>query len=134
MTELGQGAEPMKVLLIDDEEDIRKIGQLSLEAVGKFQAILAASAREGIESALADRPDLILMDMMMPGMDGLTALQEIQSTPELKGIPVLFMTAKVQRSDVARYVQMGAAGVIHKPFDPMTLPDEIRRVIGRGRP
>jgi two-component system OmpR family response regulator len=122
----------MKVLLIDDEEDIRKIGQLSLEAVGKFQAILAASAREGIELALVDRPDLILMDMMMPGMDGLTALQEIQRAPELRGVPVLFMTAKVQRTDVARYVQMGAAGVIQKPFDPMTLPDEIRRVLGRG--
>jgi CheY-like chemotaxis protein len=121
----------MKVLLIDDEEDIRKIGQLSLEAVGKFKATLAASAREGIEAAILDRPDLILMDMMMPGMDGLTALQEIHARPELKDVPVLFMTAKVQRSDVSRYLQMGAAGVIHKPFDPMTLPDEIRRILGR---
>jgi two-component system OmpR family response regulator len=119
----------MKVLLIDDEEDIRSIGQLSLEAVGKFQAMLAASAAEGIELALASRPDLILMDMMMPGTDGLAALLEIRRTPSLDGVPVVFLTAKAQRSDVARYLEMGAAGVICKPFDPMTLPLEIRRVL-----
>jgi two-component system, OmpR family, response regulator len=119
----------MKVLLIDDEEDIRSIGKLSLEAVGNFQATLAASAAEGIKSALSDRPDLILMDMMMPGVDGLAALLEIRRTPALERVPVVFLTAKAQRSDVARYLEMGAAGVICKPFDPMTLPLEIQRVL-----
>ncbi len=119
----------MKILLVDDEEDIRTIGKLSLEAVGKFETIIASGAAQGIELARAARPDLILMDMMMPGMDGLTALARIQSDPDLRLIPVLFMTAKVQRSEVEHYLSVGAIGVIHKPFDPMTLPDEIHRIL-----
>jgi CheY-like chemotaxis protein len=121
----------MKVLLIDDDEDIRKVGRLSLEAVGNFQTAIAASAREGIEAATTDRPDLILMDMMMPGMDGLTALQEIHQTAGLEAVPIVFMTAKVQRSDIDRYVALGAVGVIRKPFDPLTLPEEIRAILER---
>ena len=101
----------------------------SLEAVGHFETAVAASGKEGIDLARADRPDLILMDMMMPGMDGLTALAELRSIPDLKDIPVLFMTAKVQRSEVAFYVEKGAVGVIQKPFDPMTLPSEIRKIL-----
>lgn len=119
----------MKVLLIDDEEDIRKVGRLSLEAVGHFETTVAASAREGIDLAKADRPDCILMDMMMPGMDGVTALAELKSTPELQDIPVLFMTAKVQPSELAFYRDSGAIGVIAKPFDPMTLPSEIHQIL-----
>ena len=119
----------MKVLLVDDADDIRKIGHLSLTAVGKFQAMLAASAIEGIALARSERPDLILMDMMMPGMDGLSALAELRQDPELKHIPVIFMTAKVQRSEVEHYLSMGAVGVIQKPFDPMQLPREIRKII-----
>ncbi len=122
----------MKVLLIDDEEDIRKIGRLSLEAVGKHQVATAASAQEGLKAAATDRPDLILMDMMMPEMDGLAALSQLQGTPALKDIPVLFMTAKVQRSEMARYVALGALGVIPKPFDPMTLPNEILLLLESG--
>lgn len=118
----------MKVLLVDDEEDIRKIGRLSLEAVGRFQVLVASSAREGIELAAAEIPDLILMDMMMPNMDGLAALAELRRRPEMCHIPVVFMTAKVQPFEVAHYLEMGASGVIQKPFDPMTLPDELRRI------
>ncbi len=119
----------MKVLLIDDEEDIRKIGELSLAVVGKFETTTAASAARGLLLAKTDRPDLILMDMMMPGMDGLAGLVMFRETPELRNVPVLFMTAKVQRSEVAHYISMGALGVIHKPFDPMTLPTEILRIL-----
>jgi two-component system OmpR family response regulator len=119
----------MKVLLIDDEEDIRKVGHLSLEKVGKFQTLIAACGREGLDLAASNRPDLILMDMMMPGMDGLTALAELRQTPALREIPVIFMTAKVQRNEIARYISMGALGVIQKPFDPMTLPAEIRKIM-----
>jgi CheY-like chemotaxis protein len=119
----------MKVLLIDDEEDIRKIGKLSLEAVGHHQAVVAATAIEGIDQAKVSCPDLILMDVRMPGMDGLTALAELRRMPELRHIPVVFMTAKVQRNEVAHYVAMGAIGVIEKPFDPMRLPGEIQRIL-----
>lgn len=119
----------MKVLLIDDEEDIRKVGQLSLEAVGHFETFLANSGRAGLELAAAGRPDVILLDMMMPGMDGMTVLAELKATADLEAIPVIFMTAKVRREEVARYLAAGASGVIQKPFDPMTLPDEIRAIL-----
>ncbi len=119
----------MKVLLIDDEEDIRKVGRLSLEAVGRFETSVAASGREGIDLAREIRPDFILMDMMMPGMDGLAALAELKSTPDLKDIPVIFLTAKVQRSEMAFYVKKGAIAVIQKPFDPMMLPTEINQIL-----
>lgn len=119
----------MKVLLVDDEEDIRKIGRLSLQSVGKFETVLASSAAEAIALARSERPDLILMDMMMPGMDGLEALAELKRLPELKAIPVLFMTARVQRDEVEQYLRLGAIGVVQKPFDPMLLPSEIRRIL-----
>ena len=119
----------MKLLLIDDEEDILKIGKLSLEMVGKFRVTTAASATLGIQAATQDPPDVILMDMMMPGMDGLTALSEFKKIPGLSAIPVVFMTAKAQRSDVARYVALGATGVLPKPFNPMTLAAEVRALL-----
>lgn len=124
----------MKILLIDDEDDIRKIGKLALEVVGKHEVVTAQSALEGLRVAQVDRPDLILMDMMMPGMDGLAALGELQRMPSLKDVPVLFMTAKAQRSEVAHYVALGAVGVIPKPFDPMTLPAEIRALLAAAVP
>lgn len=119
----------MKVLLIDDEEDIRKVGRLSLEAVGHFETAVAASAREGFDLARTSRPDLILMDMMMPDIDGITALAELKSIPELNGIPVIFMTAKAQSSEIAFYLERGAIGVVKKPFDPMALPSAITAIM-----
>jgi two-component system, OmpR family, response regulator len=120
----------MKVLLVDDEEDIRKIGRLSLEAVGGFAVVLASGAAEALDVARSARPGLILMDMMMPGVDGLAALSRLRAEPALAQIPVIFMTAKVQRNEVAHYLEAGALGVIQKPFDPMTLPAEVARLIG----
>ena len=119
----------MKVLLVDDEEDIRTIGRVSLVAIGKLQAVLAASASEALELARAERPDIILMDMIMPGMDGLAALAALQRIPELCRIPVVFMTANARGEDVERYLCAGAAGVIQKPFDPKTLPEQIKRIV-----
>jgi CheY-like chemotaxis protein len=122
----------MKVLLIDDEEDIRKVGRLSLEAVGHFDTAVAASAKEGFDLARADQPDLILMDMMMPDVDGLAALAELKSTPELRDIPVIFMTAKAQPNEIEFYIESGAIGVVRKPFDPMLLPREITAILGNS--
>ncbi|MDH3726386.1 MAG: response regulator [Myxococcales bacterium] len=119
----------MKVLIVDDEADIRRIGELSLQSVAGWQVLLAESGVEGVEAAKVHRPDLILMDMMMPEMDGLTALKQLRKNPELESTPVVFMTAKVHREEISRYLEAGAAGVVHKPFDPMTLPDEIRRIL-----
>jgi CheY-like chemotaxis protein len=118
----------MKVLLVDDEADIRKIAKLSLEAVGKMQTLVAANAAEALALAASEHPDLILMDVMMPEMDGPTALGKLRADAATASIPVIFMTAKVQRAEVDHYKGLGALGVIGKPFDPMTLATEIRRI------
>jgi CheY-like chemotaxis protein len=119
----------MKILLVDDEADIRKIAKLSLEAVGKHEAVLAADAQEGLALAAKVKPDLIVMDVMMPGMDGIAAFSELRRDPALAAIPVIFMTAKVQRSEAEHYKQLGARGVIAKPFDPMTLPADLAAIL-----
>ena len=119
----------MRVLLIDDDDDIRRIGRAVLEKVGKFQTWTAASASEGIALAKVHRPTCILLDMMMPEMDGLATLAELKASHELSQIPVLFMTARIEARDVQLYLSRGAVGVIQKPFDPLTLPAEIRRIL-----
>lgn len=120
----------MKVLLVDDEEDIRKIGARCLEALGGLQVVVASTVDEALAVALREAPDVILMDMMMPGKDGLTALSQMRQMPTLAATPVIFMTAKVQQSEVEHYVACGAAGVIAKPFDPMTLAADVKGILG----
>ncbi|WP_257462575.1 response regulator [Archangium lipolyticum] len=118
-----------KVMLVDDEDDIRTIGQLSLGRVGGWQTVLAASGAEAVTRAAAEQPDLILLDVMMPGMDGPTTLSRLRAQEATAKTPVIFMTAKIQKQEVARYLELGAVGVIGKPFDPMTLPAEIKRLL-----
>jgi CheY-like chemotaxis protein len=119
-----------KVLLVDDEPDIRRIGHLSLERVGKWQVLLADSGPRALELAATECPDVILLDVMMPGMDGLTTLTRLKADARTAGIPVLIMTAKVRPRELEEYTRHGATGVIHKPFDPLTLPDEVKRALG----
>ena len=119
----------MKILLVDDEEDIRKVGCLSLEGVGGFDTRVAADATEALAMLDVEHPDVILMDMMMPGMDGLETMIAIHAKPALQAIPIIFMTAKVQPHEVQQYLDAGAIGVIEKPFDPMTLPDDIIQIV-----
>ncbi|GHH01473.1 response regulator [Comamonas sp. JC664] len=118
-----------KVMLVDDEEDIRTIGNLSLGRVGGWQTVLAASGAEALEKAAAEKPDLILLDVMMPGMDGPTTFGKLRAQEATARTPIIFMTAKIQKQEVARYLELGALGVIGKPFDPMTLPQEIRKLV-----
>jgi two-component system OmpR family response regulator len=123
-----------KVLLVDDEPDIRRIAELSLRAVGKWDVSLASSGAEALTVAASYQPDVILLDMMMPGMDGVTALAQLRAQPETAHIPVIFVTAKVQRQEVAEYLALGALGVVTKPFDPMALPAEMRRLVEKVGP
>lgn len=118
-----------KVMLVDDEDDIRTIGNLSLSRVGGWQTVLAASGAEALEKARAEKPDLILLDVMMPGMDGPTTFGRLRAEEATAHTPIIFMTAKIQKQEVARYLELGALGVIGKPFDPMTLPQEIRKLV-----
>jgi two-component system OmpR family response regulator len=121
----------MKVLIIDDDADIRSIASLSLSRIGGMDVIEAASGAEGIRKAREQAPDLILLDMMMPTMDGLETLAALLAQVATARTPVMFLTAKAVGSDVERLTALGAAGVIIKPFDPRTLPDNVRAVLER---
>lgn len=114
------------ILHIEDEDDIRDVARLALEAVGGFTVVSASSGREGIALAGAGGHDIILLDVMMPSMDGPTTLKTLRANPATASIPVIFMTAKVQHHEIGHYKALGALGVISKPFDPMTLADEVR--------
>lgn len=118
------------VLIIDDEEDIRQVAALSLEMVAGWDVTMANSGANGILTAAKEKPDAILLDVMMPGMDGPTTFLELQKTPETAGIPVLLLTAKVQGADQRRFAGLGVAAVLFKPFDPLTLADQISQVLG----
>ena len=119
-----------RILIIDDEDDIREVAALSLEATAGWQVLTASSGAEGISTAVASRPDAILMDVMMPGMDGPTAFRHMQEESALDGIPVLFLTAKVQGVDQRRFSNLGVAAVLNKPFDPLTLAQQVSEVLG----
>jgi two-component system, OmpR family, response regulator len=121
-------SELRRILCVEDEPDIRTISQLALEVAGGFEVSACASGREALERAPAFKPDLILLDVMMPGMDGPTTLQELRRRPAFATTPVVFMTAKVQPQEVARYHELGAVDVIVKPFDPMALSDRLRQI------
>jgi two-component system OmpR family response regulator len=120
----------VKILIVDDEDDIRRIARLSLERVGRMQVVDVASGPEAVLAALAERPDAILLDVMMPGMDGPATLVELRARPELAAIPVLFLTAKAMSAELERLKALGATAVLTKPFDPMRLPSDVRSALG----
>ena len=114
-----------RILLIDDEPDIHTIVQLGLMMEASWDMIAASSGDEGVEMAVAEQPDAILLDAMMPGRDGIATLGLLQATPETLNIPVIFLTAKAQASSRKEFYAAGAKGVITKPFDPTTLASQI---------
>lgn len=119
------------ILYIEDEADIQAIARLALEAIGGFIVDISNSGREGVLQAGKNPPDIILLDVMMPEMDGPATLLALRQLPSLSDVPVVFMTAKVQPQEVANYRALGAADVIAKPFDPMTLADQVRAIWAR---
>jgi len=121
----------IRILYVEDEADIRMVAQLALETVGGFSLEACSSGPEALEKIAAFRPQLILMDVMMPGMDGPTALAKIRELPEFASTPLVFMTAKVQPREVASYKQLGAVDVVPKPFDPMTLASTLQAIWAR---
>ena len=119
-----------RILIIDDEEDIRDVAALSLETVAGWDVVVASSGAQGLARAIEHQPDAILLDVMMPGMDGPTTFRELRNNPATAKIPVLLLTAKVQASDQRRFADLGVDGVLFKPFDPMTLSTQIAAVLG----
>ena len=122
------GRDLKRILFIDDDPDIHFIVQLSLESLTGVKLDSALSGEEGIKSALQFKPDLILLDVMMPKMDGIETLKALKLMPNLASIPVVFLTARAQRSDLEDYHNSGALDVIVKPFDPLTLPDIVLQI------
>jgi CheY-like chemotaxis protein len=119
-----------RILIIDDEDDIREVAALSLEATAGWNILTASSGAEGIEVATVEQPDAILMDVMMPGVDGPTTFGYMQQNTTISHIPVLLLTAKVQGVDQRRFAGLGLAGMLFKPFDPLTLAQQISDALG----
>ncbi|GAA6620038.1 response regulator [Scytonema sp. NUACC26] len=119
-----------RILIIDDEEDIREVAQLTLEAVGGWEVLTAESGMEGIQLAEVEKPNAILLDVMMPDMDGIATFEKLRTNPETQGIPVILLTAKVQSSDRQRFAELGVKGLIAKPFNPMVLNDQLTDILG----
>jgi CheY-like chemotaxis protein len=114
-----------KILIVDDEEHIREIAAVSLELTGGWEIATADSGAEALRVAASLRPDAILLDVMMPGMDGPTTFRLLQDNAETRDIPVIFLTAKVQAADKRRFTELGVRTMIAKPFDPLRLGGEI---------
>jgi CheY-like chemotaxis protein len=114
-----------RILIVDDEDDIREVAQVSLELVGQYEVLTASSGRDGVASAKSAQPDAILLDVMMPDLDGPGTLAQLRADPATRDIPVVFLTAKAQQAERARLAELGAAGILVKPFDPLKLPGEI---------
>lgn len=122
--------EHRRLLIIDDEDDIREVASLSLEMTQGWIVAMASSGPAGIALATSAHPDAILLDVMMPDLDGPSTLRLLQSQPETTQIPVIFLTAKVKEADRRKYLDLGARAIIAKPFDPLTLGQQINDALG----
>jgi CheY-like chemotaxis protein len=121
---------PKRVLVIDDEDDIREVAKTSLEIMAGLDVILAQNSGEGIHKAEIEQPDAILLDVMLPDMDGVSTFHKLQSNPATQHIPVIFLTAKVQASEQRRFATLGIRAVITKPFKPALLAEQLLGALG----
>ena len=117
-----------RILYVEDDDDIRQVSQVALEDVGGYEVKLCESGQRALDTVTSFNPDLILLDVMMPDMDGIETFQKLQERGALENVPVILMTAKVHPEEMARYREMGVFDVIPKPFDPMSVSEEIARI------
>ena len=117
-----------RICYVEDDEDIQRIVRMSLERVGRMKVEIVTDPHTAIATILAFRPDLVMLDWMMPGMDGPTLYREMKKLPEVAGLPVVFITAKAGQRDLDELKTLGAAGTISKPFSPKDLPDQLRAI------
>lgn len=118
-----------KVMVVDDDDDIRLVAELAIVRIGCWSVVSAASGEEALELARRELPDVILLDAMMPVLDGPSTMLKLREEEATAAIPVIFLTARVQHHEVERYLSLGARGVIRKPFDATALPSEVRRIL-----
>jgi CheY-like chemotaxis protein len=119
-----------RILIIDDEDDIREVAALSLETVAGWDVVTANCGAQGLLRAVEHLPDAVLLDVMMPGMDGPTTFRELRKNPVTAHIPVILLTAKVQSNDQRRFADLGVNAILFKPFDPLTLAQQISDALG----
>jgi two-component system alkaline phosphatase synthesis response regulator PhoP len=122
----------MKILLAEDEEDIQRVASLALKRGGDCQVILAGDGEECLELARRERPDVILLDVMMPKLDGFAVCQALKADPDIQNIPVIFLTASAQESQTQRGLAIGAIGYLHKPFDPLQLAQQVKDILAKA--
>jgi CheY-like chemotaxis protein len=118
------------ILIVDDEEDVRAIAKLGLEMGAGWNVLTASSGQEALNMAVSHQPDVILLDMMMPDMDGRATFQQLRANPNTRTIPVILVTAKVQQSDQDNFADLGVAAIFAKPFRPLKLAEQIREALG----
>jgi CheY-like chemotaxis protein len=120
-----------RVLIVDDEDAIREIASISMTAVGGYDVVTASTGLEALDKVMTEKPDAVLLDVMMPELDGPSTVVRMQAQPKTSDVPVILLTAKVQPSERARFSALpGVAGVISKPFDPMQLPRQVAALLG----
>ena len=117
-----------RICYVEDDEDIQRIVRMSLERVGKMTVEVVTDSLKAIEVIMAFKPDLVMLDWMMPGMDGPTLFRKMKQDAQLGALPVVFITAKAAQRDTDELLALGAAGVLSKPFSPKDLPDQLRAV------
>jgi CheY-like chemotaxis protein len=117
-----------KICYVEDDEDIQRIVRMSLERIGKMTVEIVGDPTAAIDAMTAFGPDLVLLDWMMPGMDGPSVFRAMKERPETRALPVVFITAKASQAELAEVVALGAAGAISKPFSPKDLPDQLRAI------
>jgi CheY-like chemotaxis protein len=119
-----------RILVVDNEPYIQEVTKICLETIAGWDVLLASSGQECLSKAEAEQPDAILLDVMMPDMDGMATFQKLQENPTTQAIPVIFLTAKIQSSDRRRYTQIGTIAAIAKPFDPIELVEQVCAALG----
>jgi len=133
MDTAGGSVPARRVLVVEDDDDIREVAQVALQMVGGWQVITAGSGHQAIEVAAGALPDAILLDVMMPDLDGRGTIAKLKAQPSTRSIPVILLTAKIQSGDCRERADLDLAGVIAKPFDPMTLPARMSAMLGWSR-
>ena len=119
-----------QILIVDDQEHLRELIKLCLEDLAGWNTLAAESGQECLQILQTERPNAILLDLSMPGMDGFAVYEILQSDPITRSIPVILLTARVLSSDTANFAEMGVAGVIRKPFEATTLPGKVAEILG----
>ncbi|MEZ2277868.1 MAG: response regulator [Microcoleus sp.] len=119
-----------QILIVDDQEHLRELVKVCLEDLAGWNTLVAASGKECLQILETERPSAILLDVSMPGMDGIAVYDRLQSNPMTRSIPVILLTAKVLPSDRAKFAKMGVTGVIPKPFSVITLKEEVAKILG----